>query len=316
MAHRGYTSDPNAEARRSPSSYECLPVALTEAGYNTDPNAPVLSRPKPQKPLPRKWLIDQYSDTVSEQLPPNGDIGQLFDNEFYHVCPDFVPGAPVDRVINTMRVINTPVQYVGVEEEVLADLGIDSDGEPITKTGIIDPNELNIWDDWFFNDPIFKPYTWDGGSFANQGEGYLIDGMLYRSVGEYEDMVLIAETTVTFADGAILAADGYGETDVAPWIQVTKDGSSGGCWTAEDIVGRLVYDVIDCVAVITDWTHCGWENNTPVKRAFRVMLSQLPQSVTNIYVPAPSTSYLWTSLGFQPLEGNDQMLIYTPPLYS
>ena len=313
----GCRVDPNREARRSPDTYGTLCVTPTERGYRSDPNAETLTPVLPEERPVNKFKYYQDYVTETTTLPEGGDIGKLFDSEFSKTCS--VTSGAVDHIFATLKVLDQGwvrgSDDTG-EELDLGPLAIDSDGLPTRQEFDVDPSILDVWDGWLISDPTPRPYNWDGGSFAQWNQGVNIDGLQYRI--EDGEQILRVSRDVVFVAGTELRADGYPDVQI---IEVTDRQDFTELANPATIVGRISYEVIECVAVITDWSHYNWEDATPIKKGFRALINDLPNDVTNIYVPvieegnsqlktSPDRA-MWTSLGFVPESKDGQMLIYS-----
>ena len=323
MAHRGYTADPNSDARRSPAKYGDLHVTPTERGYSTDPNAEVLAdvEVKSRRPINR-WVYRQDFTIVPQTLPAEGDIGELFGKEFSHKCS--VTSGTVDHIFAAVKTVEAgeSIDLDRVELEV-GDLAIDSDGLPALQAFVVDPSTLDVWDGWLVQDPQVRPYNWDGGLFSQWNQGVNIDGLLYRildpaTINQRQE--LLVNRFVVFEDGSLIELNG----DTYPpgtYLEATVAQSYGAEDSPGSVLGRINYEVVECVAVITDWSHYHWDTDEPIRRAFRALINNLPTTVTNIYVPAldegnnqlktSPDKAMWISLGFVHQSKEAPMLIYS-----
>lgn len=77
------------------------------------------------------------------------------------------------------------------------------------------------------------------------------------------------------------------------------------------LLGSVSYELFGSTVTITDWEHLNWQDDTPVYKAVKVILNELPDCVTEIKVLDPPHAF-WTSLGFRPNFKGDQYLhLYT-----
>ena len=319
MAHRGYTADPNSDARRSPAKYGDLHVTPTERGYSTDPNAEVLAdvEVKSRRPINR-WVYRQDFTIVPQTLPAEGDIGELFGKEFSHKCS--VTSGTVDHIFAAVKTVEAgeSIDLDRVELEV-GDLAIDSDGLPALQSFVVDPSTLDVWDGWLVQDPQVRPYNWDGGLFSQWNQGVNIDGLTFRITDGNTRQELEVYRFVVFEDGSLIELNGEYPPDT--FLEVTRAENYNDDSGLGNVLGRINYEVVECVAVITDWSHYNWDDDEPIRKAFKALIHNLPDTVTNIYVPvieegnsqlktSPDTA-MWISLGFVRKSKTDQMLIYS-----
>lgn len=322
MAHRGYTADPNAEGRRSSATYGDLHVTPTERGYRNDPNAESLSIDLSYGRPVNRWVYYQDYEVLQQTLPDGGDIGDLFNKEFSKVCS--VTSGVVDHTFAAVKVVDgaEPLTPPDVPDVDLGDLAIDSDGIPALQAFTVNPATLEVYDGFLISSPLPRPINWDGGLFADWNTGVNIDGLVYRIIGEdpNKEQELDVFRYVVFEDGSLVRCDGFDDETI---LEASQESSSyTPRFNPGDILGRINYEVIECVAVITDWSHYNWDNDTPIRKAFRALVKNLPDTVTNIYVPVPEAGNsqlktspdraLWVSLGFVPQGKDSQMLIYSP----
>ncbi len=77
------------------------------------------------------------------------------------------------------------------------------------------------------------------------------------------------------------------------------------------LLGSVSYELFGTTVTITDWEHLNWQDDTPVYKAVKVILNELPECVTEIKVLDPPHAF-WTALGFRPNFKGDQYLhLYT-----
>ena len=322
MAHRGYTADPNSDGRRSSSEYGTLHVTPTERGYASDPNAEILSSVASSYKRPiNKWVYYQDYETLQQQLPASGDIGDLFDKEFSFKCT--VTSGIVDHTFASIKVVDgaEPIAPPDEADVDLGDLAIDSDGLPALQAFTVNPSTLDVYDGFLISSNLPRPINWDGGLFADWNTGINIDGLVYRILGEDPNKVQELEVFryVVFEDGSLIECDGF---DQQTFLEVSREFGYATQFNPGDILGRINYEVIECVAVITDWSHYNWDSDAPIRKAFRALIKNLPDTVSNIYVPVIESGNsqlktspdraLWTALGFVPMKDNTMMLIYSP----
>lgn len=333
---RGYESDPNAETLSSvdlsykrqsdkwayTQDYDVLDVKASERGYESDPNSEILSSEDPTYKRPiTKWVYYQDYETLQQQLPASGDIGDLFDKEFSFKCT--VTSGTVDHIFASVKVIDgaEPIAPPDEADVDLGDLAIDSDGQPALQAFIVNPSTLDVYDGFLISSDLPRPINWDGGLFADWNTGVNIDGLVYRIIGQNPNKAQELEVFryVVFEDGSLIECDGF---DQQTFLEVSREFGYATQFNPGDILGRINYEVIECVAVITDWSHYNWDDDTPIRKAFRALIKNLPNTVSNIYVPVIESGNsqlktspdraLWTALGFVPMKDNSMMLIYSP----
>lgn len=77
------------------------------------------------------------------------------------------------------------------------------------------------------------------------------------------------------------------------------------------LLGSVSYELFGSVVTITDWEHLNWQDDTPVFKAVKVILNELPSCVREVKVLDPPHAF-WTALGFTPDYKGDQYLhLYT-----
>lgn len=74
-----------------------------------------------------------------------------------------------------------------------------------------------------------------------------------------------------------------------------------------NLLGSVSYEILDTIATITDWEHLNWQDDTPVYRAVKVILNELPECISEVKVLDPPHAF-WTSLGFKPDYKGDPYL--------
>ncbi len=77
------------------------------------------------------------------------------------------------------------------------------------------------------------------------------------------------------------------------------------------LLGSVSYELFGNTVTITDWEHLNWQDDTPVYKAVKVILNELPECVAEVKVLDPPHAF-WTALGFRPNFKGDQYLhLYT-----
>ena len=320
MAHKGYSVDPNSETRRSPATYGDLHVTPSERGYSLDPNREVIEDVVVEHKRPvQLWRYVQNYEIVPQELPTGGDIGELFDKDFSHTC-EIVSGT-VDHIFASVKTVEyyDDIDFANTEL-VLGELAIDSDRVPALQSFIVDPSQLDVYDGWLVADPQPRPVNWDGGLFSQWNQGVNIDGLTFRITDSGNKQELEVFRFTVYEDGSVVEVSGE-DFPANTLLEVTREESYNDDSGDGTVLGRINYEVVECVAVITDWSHYNWDDDEPIRKAFRALINALPQKVTNIYVPAveegnsqlktsPDTA-MWKSLGFVREKKTDLMLIYS-----
>lgn len=75
------------------------------------------------------------------------------------------------------------------------------------------------------------------------------------------------------------------------------------------LLGEINYEILGSLLTITDWSHYNWHDATPVKRAFKVLIKDVPDCVETIMVKDSPTAF-WVHLGFRYVDKGDNMLVY------
>jgi hypothetical protein len=122
---------------------------------------------------------------------------------------------------------------------------------------------------------------------------------------------LISQPTGVLAtDPSLLEISGDGDLDgvliEAARSSVPQDDRPPGT-----LLGSVSYELFGSTVTITDWEHLNWQDDTPVYKAVKVIINELPACVSEIKVLDPPHAF-WTSLGFLPNFKGDQYLhLYT-----
>jgi hypothetical protein len=90
-------------------------------------------------------------------------------------------------------------------------------------------------------------------------------------------------------------------------IEAARASNSGDDVPPGTLLGSVSYELFGNTVTITDWEHLNWQDDTPVYKAVKVILNELPDCVTEIKVLDPPHAF-WTSLGFLPDFKGDQYL--------
>ena len=183
--------------------------------------------------------------------------------------------------------------------------------------------------------------TYDSGFFTTSGSGlkyikrYFASVRVYDTLASYPDFGHINEGSLVVLDngdniqlpipnpeaiydggegyhnwGATPVFDGGGYTNNGTDNEIIdtvgKDDPPG------ELLGEINYEMVNCEIFITDWSHYNWMDDTPVRKAFKCLVSSRPSQVRNIFV-ANSPHAFWTSLGFAtPLKGGKVLSYFDP----
>ncbi len=179
------------------------------------------------------------------------------------------------------------------------------------------------------------PIVWDGGLFNPAAPpSVILDSGGFDSGGGAIDFKTIITATVYVYDSlasypnvnglnSIILSSGDLATDPEALLILTESGFSFNtevhAQTSNDnppgkLLGELNYTVDDARVEITSWSHYNWMDSTPVEKAFKAMLSGLPQCATDVYVKDDPTAF-WISLGFRYENKGDEELKFFPVTY-
>ena len=75
------------------------------------------------------------------------------------------------------------------------------------------------------------------------------------------------------------------------------------------LLGEINYEIMGPLLTITDWGHYNWRDAQPIRQAFKVLVSEVPDCVEMITVRDEPTA-LWRSMGFKYSEKGDGYLVY------
>jgi len=320
MTKRGYTIDPNKEAS-SPDLWHEAPLS--------------------HKRYINHWAYLQDYEVVPTEVPAGTDIGALFGGGFSNICASYPDSQPnlagdsgdllmdpsidplstdgiriVDHIFATVKVVDneTPVfSDPNIDFVTLGEIAIDSDEQPVARSYKVDPASLEVYDGWLISDPAIRPVNLDGGPFFRWGQGDVYDGAEFKVVivgnnGEptrRQDIEF--EGFQTYDNNDLLNSEGdAGVND----LLITDLINRHKLIREDRLLGRINYETIECTAVITDWSHYNWHDDRPVRKAFKALVKNLPDSITDLYVAlpqevSPSEKYstgraFWISLGFEP----------------
>jgi hypothetical protein len=74
------------------------------------------------------------------------------------------------------------------------------------------------------------------------------------------------------------------------------------------LIGHLDYEIVGSVLTLTDWSHHGWYDASPIEFAFRTLIINTPPCVTQVIVREPEA--FWKSLGFVHPDKDSDFLVF------
>ena len=283
---------------------------MDRRALTVDPNASAVKRAQPawwkslgptQKPAPyatASWIYRRYS-TFEFQETPADQTPQIFDNgsDFSANLP------PTDLDGGLFKCPLTP-------EAIYDEGGYEGDGgtefvkhyfstikvydfyasNPGTPLGIVPISEFTIFDN---SDNIQVPIPnpdqiYDGQLFANWGQGEVLDELKYKIINGRQ----------------VRVKDVITDTSLPPDPNLISDSNELG-----KVLGQLEYEVIGSNLTITGWSHYNWQDATPVRKAFKSLINDLPECVNSVIVEDDPHSF-WTQLGFVSLSKGSDVLVY------
>jgi len=330
MAKRGYAIDPNREPGSPPSWYDVAP--------------------SPRRYINR-WAYLQDYEVVPVEVPPGADLGPYLGSGFSGIFSSESSTTPslegssgilltdpfsnainvdgirlIEHVFATIKVVDNDTPVVSdpeIDITVLGELAIDSDEQPVSRSFTVDPSSLEVYDGWLISDPVPRPVNLDGGPFSKWGQGDVYDGAEFNVIQYSEDGSVKKRQDIQFEGDQVYDNDDIlnseGEVGVNAF-EVIELISSASLVREDKILGRLSYEMIENVAVITEWSHYNWHDDRPIRRAFKALLGNIPYAVDNLLVtlPAENSDFdrsssgrsFWQSLGFEPNPANPSILKY------
>ena len=284
---------------------------MDRRALTVDPNASAVQRAKPawwkslgptQKPSPyatASWIYRRYS-TFEFQEKPADRIPEVFDNwsDFsVNLYPTVLDGG----------LFNSPLTPEAIYDEggfeggssgsefikhyfstiKVYDFYASNPGQPL---GIVPIDQFTVYDN--SNDiqvPIPNPdQIYDSQLFAQWGQGEVLDELRYAIINGKQYRV----------------KDVSSDTALSPNPDQATDSNELG-----KVLGQLEYEVIGSNLTITGWSHYNWQDATPVRKAFKSLINDLPECVRSVTVEDDPHSF-WTQLGFiSPYKGSD-VLVY------
>ena len=295
MDKRGHTIDPNREPLQKAEWWEVIgpsqkPSPYASASWTywhdwTIEEEPILTRD------PVEYEFDNGDDFAVNLYPQVLDEGYFNRNPAGALILDeggFTDtGEPVKwskhyfgviKVFDTKASASNP-SYQG---EVI----VDDDRVVGHVARIVDPSELEIFDNWIdFQNP-------------NPNPDVILDSMLYprTGTGEYYKELIYK---ITAGGEQVLIDPSMG--DVVP--DYDDDDFPNG-----KVLGEVHYEVSGSRMTITGWSHYNWHDALPVKKAVKVLLNEKPDCVELIDVENAPTAF-WKGLGFVcPYKGSEMLI--------
>jgi len=158
---------------------------------------------------------------------------------------------------------------------------------------------------------------YDSAFYLGDERGILMKRKLARVLvyDQYADspgvLPLISQPTGVLAtDPSLLEISGDGDLD-GVFIEAARSSVPQDDRPPGTLLGSVSYELFGSTVTITDWEHLNWQDDTPVYKAVKVILNEIPACVSEIKVLDPPHAF-WTSLGFLPNFKGDQYLhLYT-----
>ena len=79
--------------------------------------------------------------------------------------------------------------------------------------------------------------------------------------------------------------------------------------TFSTLLGEINYEIVGALLTITDWSHYNWRSDLPVRKAFTVLVTEVPECV-NLIAVRDTPDAFWRSLGFRHVEKGDDILFF------
>ena len=325
MDRRGLTIDPNAESRSSDKWYKQVGPTRKPAPYATASWAYSQNWVEVLKSLGTNEIVDVLDNGENFRdwlFPENIYDGGLFsqinfprDFEDSGLYSSTSTDTLIKQIFASVKVFDTYASSPGPFNETaveVAELSIDSDGVAVETDLIVSISDFLQFDNGSnIQNPVPNPnLSYDGGTFAQQGLGVVLNGANY-SIGSDGTQIYFDRIFVVYADGAILTADGTpnsGDEIVVTRTVIQKDDIPPG-----KLLGQIDFEVENCEVTITDWSHYNWQDDTPVRKAFKRLVNSLPEDITKVSVKDQPSAF-WTSLGFEKGSKDDNFLVYSDPL--
>ena len=325
MDRRGLTIDPNAETQSSEKWYRQVGPTRKPSPYATA-----------SWTYAQNW-VQVLKSSETNEIVDVLDNGDLFRNWFF---PENIYDGGLVSQINfprdvedsglytsdnndtltkqifaSVKVYDSLASSPGPYSELTLDIGelaIDSDEVPVETDIIVDIADFLAFDNYLDfsvpvppNSPIYDP-----GNFADWNLGITLDSGNY-AIDSDGEQIYFERVMVTYLDGSTLTADG--PPDSGKTLATTRTVIQADDIPPGKLLGRVDFEVEDCEATITDWSHYNWQDDTPVRKAFKRLVNSLPDNITKVSVRDQPSAF-WTSLGFVKNSKDDDSLVYSDPL--
>ena len=325
MDRRGLTIDPNAESQSSEKWYKQVGPTRKPAPYATASWAYSQNWVEVLKIQGTNEIVDVLDngeDFRSWLFPENLFDGGLFsqinfprDVEDSGLYTSTSSDTLVKQIFASVKVFDTYASSPGKYDEIsleVGELAIDSDGVPVQTDIIVSITDFLQFDNGSnIQNPVPNPnLSYDGGTFAQQGLGIVLDSANY-AINNNGEQIYFDNVSVVYIDGSELIADGTpnsGDALAVTRTTIQKDDIPPG-----KLLGQIDFEVENCAVTITDWSHYNWQDDTPVRKAFKRLVNSLPDDITTVSVKDQPTAF-WTSLGFVRGSKDDESLVYSDPL--
>ena len=177
-----------------------------------------------------------------------------------------------------------------------------------------------VWDGGLFNPAVEPTIVLDGGGFNSSGQIVIFEKTTFATVYVYDSLASYPDTKGL---NDIVLDLGDLSTDPNTDVILTEDGfsffSEVPAQTFDDtppgtLLGQLDYALKEDRVDVIGWSHYGWNDATPVRQAFKAMISSLPNCVEGVYVKDSPTAF-WIDLGFKYVNKGDEELRFFPVTY-
>ena len=298
MLERGYNYDPNRLASADSLWWEELGTTLGPAPYET-----------------AAWCYYQAFDQTLIAVPDN--------------TPDIILDGGVGIDDGTFGVVGLLTQAsIELDAENGSQLFTDGDcawTNP-TVSVIVDDGVVGTW-----QQTVFPTVQYDGGKFNSEGERFRVERLTFASVYVYDckasyptngtslqNVTLHQQNLLTDMPTLPLLAD-ENAPGVFELAADTPDGVPAIFYDDQPPgtqLGRLNFELLCNTVTVTDWDHYGWNDSTPVVKAFEAMVNGLPQCADprfggKIVVRDDPTAFLVAN-GFVHEYKGSSMLVYDP----
>ena len=320
MDRRGLTVDPNRDACAGLKWYET--VGPTH-------------RPSPYATASWKYLqnyhvvvVDGCTGVASVQIFDNwqdfsvwlydfvldgGELSQYSTDRPVYAGGTTQTSSFIKQIFSSVKVYDSLASSPGTFGDLDVDLGLlalDSDGQPVEVIRETDPTTYLGFDNGDrMQVPIPNPQViWDGGTFAQWGQGITLDNGGWQMVNGVQQPIEYVETI--FEDGELLRSE---QNQIGSFfLEVSRNAVRDDDTSPGRLLGELNYEMVNCQVTITDWSHYNWQDDTPVRKAFKAMVNSLPTQVEEISV-RDSPQAFWRSMGFVSRTKGDDVLYYDDP---